>query len=56
MDLIGQVRPTKCGNTKIVVFVDRHSNMVHIAAAPTALDAQDMAKLYMHAVVRLHGT
>ena len=30
--------------------------MVHLAAAPTAFDAHDMAQLYMHAVVRLHGT
>ena len=55
VDLIVQLPPTKSGNTKIVVFVDRLSKMVHLAATPTAFSAHDMAKLYIHAVFRLHG-
>ena len=55
VDLIVQLPPTRSGNTKIVVIVDRLSKMVHLTAAPTEFSAHDMARLYMHAVVRLHG-
>lgn len=55
VDFIVQLPLTKSGNTRIVVIVDRLSKMVHLAATPTAFTAHDMAKLYMHAVVRLHG-
>ena len=47
-DLITQLSMTKSGNTKIVVFVDRFSKMVHFAAVPTAFSAYDIARLYMH--------
>ena len=53
--LIVELPPTKHGNTKIVVFVDRLSKMVHFAAVPTSFTALDMAKLYAHVVVRPHG-
>ena len=55
VDFIVQLPLTKSGNTRIVVIVDRLSKMVHLVATPTAFTAHDMAKLYMHAVVRLHG-
>ena len=55
VDLIVELPPTKRGNTKIVVFVDRLSKMVHFAAVPTSFTAVDMAKLYVHVVVRPHG-
>ncbi len=45
VDLIVQLPPTKQGNTKIVVFVDRLSKMVHLAAVPTNFSAFDMARL-----------
>ena len=34
VDFITELPPTKQGNTKIVVFVDRLSKMVHLAAVP----------------------
>lgn len=55
VDLIVQLPPTKSGNAKRVVLVDRLFKIMHLAAAPTAFDAHDMAELYMHAVIRLHG-
>jgi hypothetical protein len=39
VDLIVQLPPTKQGNTKIVVFVDRLSKMAHLAAVPTNFSA-----------------
>ena len=55
VDLIVELPLTKQGNTKIVVFVDRLSKMVHLAAAPTSFSALDMAKLYVHVIFRAHG-
>ena len=55
VDLITQLPPTKAVNTKIVVFVDRLSKMVYFAAVPTAFSAYDMARLYLHTVIRAHG-
>ena len=47
---------TKSGNTKAVVFVDRLSKMmVHFAAVPTNSSAYDMARLYLHTIIRAHG-
>ncbi len=55
VNVITQLPPTKTVNTKIVVFVDRLSKMVHVAAVPTAFSAYDMARLYLHTVIRAHG-
>ena len=56
VDLITQLPQTRSGNTQIVVFVDRLSKMVHFAAVATAFTAYMMARLYVHTIVRLHGT
>ena len=56
VDLITQLPMTKSGNTQIVVFVGRLSKMVHFAAVLTAFTAYNMARLYLHNVIRLHGT
>ena len=56
VDLITQLPMTKSGNTQIVGFEDRLSKMVHFAAVLTAFTAYNMARLYVHNVIRLHGT
>ncbi|KAL0040516.1 hypothetical protein WJX77_009489 [Trebouxia sp. C0004] len=55
VDLITQLPMTKSGNTKIVVFVDRLSRMVHFAAVPAAFSAYDMASLHLRTIIRVHG-
>ena len=56
VDLITQLPQTKIGKTKIVVFVNRLSKMVHFPAAPTKFSAYDMARMFVHVIVRAHGT
>ena len=48
VDLITQLPETVNGNTCIVVFVNRLSNMVHFAAAPTNTSAMECAKIFRH--------
>ena len=55
VDLITHLPPTKSGNTKIIVFVDGLSKMVHFAAKPTSFCAHDMAKWNLHDIIRAHG-
>lgn len=55
-DLIAQLPMTKSGNTQIVVFVDTLSKMVQFAAVLTASTAYNMARLFLHNLIRLHGT
>ena len=55
VDLITQLPKTKSGNTQIVGFVDRLSKMVHFAAVPTAFNAYQMARQYVHTVLKLYG-
>ena len=55
VDFITELPPTKQGNTKSVVFVHRLSKMVHLAAVPTHFSAHDMARRYVHVIVRPHG-
>ena len=55
VDLIIQLPMTKSGSTKIVVFVDRLSKMVHFAAVSTVFSAYDMARLYLRTIIRAHG-
>ena len=55
MDFITQLPLTKNGNTQIMVFVDRLTKMVHLAALPTNTSTLDVAHCFMHNVFRLHG-
>lgn len=55
-DLIAQLPMTKSGNTQIVVFVDPLSKMVQFAAVLTASTGYNMARLFLHNLIRLHGT
>lgn len=55
VDMIVQLPLTKSGNTKIVVFVNRLSKMVHFAAVPRGFGDEDMARLLMHTIFKLHG-
>jgi hypothetical protein len=47
--------PDAEGNTGVLVFVDRLSKMVHLAAVPESVDGGACAKLFMDHVFRLHG-
>ena len=55
MDLITQLPRSSKGNDAIVVFVDKLSKMVHFAACRTAVSAPQLAAIFFHEVVRLHG-
>ncbi len=52
---VTQLPPTKTVNYKIVVFVDNLSKMVRFVAVSTAFGAYDMARLYLHIVIRGRG-
>ena len=48
--------PKDCdGNTGIVVFVDRLSNMVHLVAVPDSIDGKVTAMLFIDRVFCQHG-
>ena len=55
VDLITQLPMTQAGNTRIVVFIDRFSKMVHVAAVPTDFSAYDMARRYLRTIIRAQG-
>jgi transposase InsO family protein len=55
MDLITAMPETSSGKTAIVVFVDRLTKMVHLAACKTSIGTQAFAKMCRHEVIRLHG-
>ena len=37
------------------MMVDKRTNLAHFAACKTTCDAEEIAQLFMHNVVRLHG-
>ncbi|KAG6615942.1 reverse transcriptase [Phytophthora cinnamomi] len=43
------------GNTGVVVFVDRFSKMVHLAAVPAEVTAKQTARLFVDMVFKQHG-
>jgi hypothetical protein len=55
LDLITAMPKTKRGHDAIVVYVDALSKMTHFAATTTDASAQEMSRLFMHNVTRLHG-
>ncbi len=55
MDLIVKLPKTKRGHDAIMVFVDKLSKMVHYAPTKVTADANTLARIFLHEVVRLHG-
>ena len=54
-DLITQLPPTRWGKDAIVVFVDKLTKMAHFTATTTTVAGPQLADIFMHEVVRLHG-
>jgi hypothetical protein len=52
MNLITALPETASGNTAIVVFDDRLTEMVHLAACKTAIETLAFAKMLRHEVIR----
>lgn len=55
MDLITGLPDTPEGYDAVVVFVDKLTKMVHLAATRTDADGTDIARIFMREVWRLHG-
>ena len=55
MDFIFGPPPDHLGRSGAVVFVDRPSKMVHLAAVKASASAEDTAELFLHIVFRHHG-
>ena len=55
MDFIMDLPVTSAGNDAIVVFVDRLSKMVHLAACTKTITAQQTATLFIDCVFKHHG-
>ena len=55
MDFVFGLQRDRDGNTGIVVFVDRLSKMVHLAAVPDTIDDKGTAQLFVDRVFRQHG-
>jgi hypothetical protein len=55
MDLITSLPETPRGHDAIIVFVDRLTKRAHFAPIRTDASSYDIARLFLHNVVRLHG-
>jgi hypothetical protein len=55
MDLITTLPVSRRGNDAIVVWVDKLTKLRHYAACRTKISAPELAQLFMHTVVRVHG-
>jgi len=55
MDFIFGLPPDHLGRSGAVVFVDRPSKMVHLAAVKASASAEDIVELFLHIVFRHHG-
>ena len=55
MDFVVQLPKTRTGFDAILVFVDRLTKMVHLAATTSDCDAFETARLFLANVWRLHG-
>ncbi|KAG6623917.1 reverse transcriptase [Phytophthora cinnamomi] len=55
LDFIFGLPPDSGGNTGVVVFVDRFSKMVHLAAVPAEVTAKQTARLLVDMVFKHHG-
>ena len=55
MDFVLDLPKYSDGNTDIMVFVDRLSNMAQLAAVPDTIDGEGTATLFVDRVFREHG-
>ncbi|KAE8875127.1 hypothetical protein PF003_g40762 [Phytophthora fragariae] len=55
LDFVLGLPKDSASNTGVVVFVDRLSKMVHLAAVPDTIDAAGTATLFIDRVFRQHG-
>ncbi|KAG6591156.1 reverse transcriptase [Phytophthora cinnamomi] len=55
LDFIFGLPPDSGGNTGVVVFVDRFSKMVHLAAVPAEVTAKQTARLFVDMVFKHHS-
>ena len=55
MDLIGPLPKTSKGNDAILVFVDKLTKMVRLAATTMQLTSRGLAELFRDTIFRLHG-
>ncbi|KAG3125257.1 hypothetical protein PI126_g22851 [Phytophthora idaei] len=55
MDFVFGLPPDSKRRTGVVVFVDRFSKMVHLAAVPAEVTAVQTARLFADMVVKHHG-
>jgi hypothetical protein len=55
MDFVFGLPPNKHGNTGILVFVDRFSKMVHLAAVKASINTKESARIFVELVFRHHG-
>ncbi|KAG2778356.1 hypothetical protein PC129_g10300 [Phytophthora cactorum] len=55
MDFVFGLPKGKAGNTGIMVFVDRLSELDHLAAVPGPIDGEGTASLFLDRVCRQHG-
>ena len=54
MDFMGPF-PTSMGHDYLLVVIDRFTSQVHLIPTTTKVTAKQVAVLYLHEVVRLHG-
>jgi hypothetical protein len=55
MDLIVSLTPTLDGNTSLVVFFDKLTQMINIAPCVGQADAPALARLFLENMFRYHG-
>ncbi|KAG3050292.1 hypothetical protein PI125_g26464 [Phytophthora idaei] len=55
MDFVFGLPPDSKRRTGVVVFVDRFSKMVHLAAVPAEVTAVQTARLFVDMVFKHHG-
>jgi hypothetical protein len=55
MDLITSLPKSNSGNDAIIVFVCKFTKLKHYVACKTAINAVELAKLFMNVIVRQHG-
>jgi deoxyuridine 5'-triphosphate nucleotidohydrolase len=55
MDFVGPLPETRSGHNAILVIVDRLTKRAHFVPTRTNVSAPEVARLFLHNVVRLHG-
>ena len=55
LDLITSLPRTQRNHDAVIVFVDKLTKMIHIAPTQTQCSAVQVARLFLHHVIRLHG-